>query len=52
MEAIILAYQNITARQYVRNVDRYGKVKTEQQKRTLVVLHKRRTTDCKSAGSK
>ena len=55
MEAIIVAYQNITARQYVRNVGRHngcGKVETKPQRRTLVVLHKSRTTDDKITGSK
>ena len=43
MEDIIVAYQNITARQYVRNVDRlHRRWKSENQtsKRTLVVLLK------------
>ena len=55
MEAIIVAYQNITARQYVQNVGRLHwrwKRETKPRRRTLVVLHKSITTGGKVTGLK
>jgi len=55
MEDIIVAYQNITARQYVRNVDRLHrrwKSGNQTAKKNTRRAAQGRTTDGKSTGSK